>query len=167
MTRRSRRRRRGRGSGRATRRAATGRRCAGAVATWTTGAGVVTVASSAIEMLAVLEARVREADAGVVELEARARGAAREVDRVAAPLSAYFEEVAAGEREPDAEVERALREAGASAQGGRGWRAGRGGGARVARGGRVGAGGHGHAAEPGAWPGDRAGGGQRASGGGA
>jgi hypothetical protein len=74
------------------------------------------VAAPVTARLAALLAEARRADDRVRELEAEQLGARRAVDRELAPLTAYFEGVAAGERQPDAAEEARLRDAVTRAQ---------------------------------------------------
>ncbi|MEJ7656896.1 MAG: hypothetical protein WKF33_07690 [Thermoleophilaceae bacterium] len=62
----------------------------------------------ALERLEELRAAVREAEAKLAEVELERRKASRSLDRVVAPVRAYHEAVAAGEREADAALERRL-----------------------------------------------------------
>ena len=63
---------------------------------------------SALKRLEDLNAAVREGEARLSEVELERNKVAHSLDRVVAPLRSYHEDLAAGEREPDAALERQL-----------------------------------------------------------
>ena len=69
---------------------------------------MTTEANSATQRLEELQAAVAEAEGRLYAIERERRRVAAELARATAPLTAYFEEIGAGEREPDPALEEKL-----------------------------------------------------------
>jgi len=66
-----------------------------------TAATIEPRAQDARRALEEARARVRDAEARVADLEGEQRRASRALDRAKAPLAAYWQQVGAGDRDPD------------------------------------------------------------------